>query len=416
MLTASLLILGTLLLVLALAEGPVRRLPLTPALIYLVAGGLAGASLGGPSLAQIVQHAGPLTVVTEFAVLVSLVAVGLRLRVPSTVAGWRVAWLLAGPGMVATVALGAVVGHWLLALSWPAALLLAGILSPTDPVLASEVQIRSDADRDAVRLAISAEGGLNDGTALPAVMLGLGLLGLHTLGDFGSRWWWADLAWPIGGGVVLGAALGLGLGRALQARLRRDHALAWDELVYVGTVALAYGLARATGTSAFVVAFAAGATLLLPVRAGPAGSEGLTERLHAFGGRCERLVEAAAVIAVGMTLSSIPHSLPVLVTALALVLVVRPLSVLLVVRRSEMPPSQRRLVAWFGIRGVGTLFYLAFALNHGVTGALAETLIAAALWCVAISIVLHGISATPLMAAHHLRQRRETRRRLRSEG
>lgn len=409
MLTASLLLFGTLLLALALAEGPVRRLPLTPALIYLAAGGLAGALLGGPSPALIQQHALPLTVATEFAVLVSLVAVGLRLRVPPTLASWRVAWLLAGPGMVLTIVLAAAAGHWLLALSWPAAWLLAAILAPTDPVLASEVQIRSDADRDAVRLAISAEGGLNDGTALPAVMLGLGLLGLHSLGEHGRHWWWADLAWPIGGGLLLGVALGSLLGLALQSRLRRDQGLSWDELVYVGTVALAYGLARATGTSAFVVAFAAGATLLLPIPIGPESGDGLRARLHAFGGRCERLVEASAVMAVGVALNGVPFTLPVLLFALLLVLVLRPLSVLLVVRERSMPRRQRRLVAWFGIRGVGSLFYLAYALQHGVTDPLATTLIAATLWCVAISIVLHGVSATPLMAAYHRRQRREGR-------
>ena len=129
MLTASLLLFGSLLLALALAEGPVRRLPLTPALIYLGAGALAGALLGGPSPALIQQHAMPLTVAAEFAVLISLVAVGLRLRVPPTLASWRVAWLLAGPCMVVTIVLAAGAAHWLLGLPWPAAWLLAAILA-----------------------------------------------------------------------------------------------------------------------------------------------------------------------------------------------------------------------------------------------------------------------------------------------
>ena len=487
MLTASLLLLGSLLLVLALAETPVRRLPLSPALVYLAAGALAGVMLDGPTPGLIAQHALPLQVATEFAVLVSLVAVGMRLRVPPTLAAWRVAWLLAGPAMLVTIALATLAGWLLLDLPLAAAWLLASILAPTDPVLASEVQIRSDVDRDAVRMAISAEGGLNDGTALPAVMLGLGFLGLHELGDNASRWWWADLGWPIGGGLLVGAALGLLLGKGLQARLARGHAIEWDELVYVGTVALAYGLARATETSAFVVAFASGATLLLPVArkpipaskpaplpaagsalestvqstiesaaepvveqaagsrlqplselaadpalpvaadaviepavqlaAGPAPpvlivpdgpGDVLAARLHAFGGRCERLVEAAAVTAVGVALSGLVDSLgmllPMMMFALLLVLLLRPLAVMLTVPGRVMPPSQRRLVAWFGIRGVGTLFYLAFVLTEGVSGELATKLIGASLCCVAVSIVLHGISATPLMAAYHGRQ------------
>jgi NhaP-type Na+/H+ or K+/H+ antiporter len=99
--------------------------------------------------------------------------------------------------------------------------------------------------------------------------------------------------------------------------------------------------------------------------------------------------------------------------ALLLVLLLRPLAVLLTVPRRVMPPSQRRLVAWFGIRGVGTLFYLVFVLTEGVSGDLAETLIGAALCCVAVSIVLHGVSATPLMAAYHGRQLRRARPRTR---
>jgi len=416
MLTAGLLLLGSLLLALALAEGPVRRLPLSPALIYLGAGALAGALLGGPALASpalIRQHAASLQVISEFSVLVSLVAVGLRLRVPPTFAAWRVAWLLAGPGMVATIAFATVAAWLLLDLPWPAAWLLASLLAPTDPVLASDVQIRSDEDRDAVRLAVSAEGGINDGTALPAVMLGLGLLGLHSLHE-GGGWWWADLAWPIAGGLLIGAALGLLLGVALRALLRRGQTLGRDELVYVGCVALAYGLARASETSTFVVAFSTGATLLLPLQQAPDSGDEFATRLHAFGGRCERLVEATAVTAVGVALSGLVQRLPLLLAsvcfALLLIVLLRPLAVMLVVRQRVMPPRQRRLVAWFGIRGVGSLFYLAFVLTQGIDAALADTLITATLSCVAISIVLHGISATPLMAAYHLRQERRGRR------
>ncbi len=399
--------LGLVVLALALADRPVKRLPLSPAVIYLGVGWLAGALLGAPPAQQLQTHASVLTLVLELAVLVSLFAVGLRLRVMSNFKAWRVALLLAGPGMVATILMAAVVAHALLGLPWPAALLLAAIVAPTDPVLASDVQIRSEQDRDAVRLAVTAEGGLNDGAALPAVMLALGLLGLHALGPGGSRWWWADMAWPIGGGAALGAALGGLLGWALKRRALRADTLDRDELIYAGALLLALGLARATATSSFVLVFVVGVTMLLPLSGLP--HQGLAERLQAFGARCERLVEAATVLAAGVMLNAadlgwpaLAHALPF---ALAMAMVVRPLAVLACVRRSLLPGSQRRLVAWFGIRGIGSLFYLLFVLQHGVAGVLAQQLVSATLVCVAVSIVLHGVSATPLMARYQQRKR-----------
>jgi len=401
-LTATLVLLGLAVLALALADRPVRRLPLSPALVYLGVGCMAGAVLGAPAPQALEQHAGALVPGLELAVLVSLFAVGLRLRVSPTWHAWRLALLLAGPGMVVTIVLAAIIAYGLLDLPWALALLLAAIIAPTDPVLASDVQIRSERDRDAVRLALTAEGGLNDGTALPAVMLALGLMGLHTLGPQGSTWWWADLAWPIGGGAALGAGLGLLLGWALRRRALRADALARDELIYAGVLLLALGLAGATRTSSFVLVFVAAATLLLPLRSNQ--SVDLAERLHAFGARSERLVEATTVLAVGMMLTAVRLGWPELVFALLVALLVRPLAVLAVVRRGALAASQRRLVAWFGIRGIGSLFYLLFALKHGVSGSAAADLVAATLVCVAVSIVLHGVSATPLMARYHQRR------------
>lgn len=406
MLTVSLLLFGAVLLALALADTAVRRLPLTPAVIYLLVGWAAGAVLGVPPSATLTEEAPLATVVTEFAVLVSLFAVGLRLRAPAHSQGWKVALLLAGPGMVVTVGLAAAAAMWLLHLPWPLALLLAGILAPTDPVLASEVQIRSEEDRDAVRLSLTGEGGLNDATALPAVMLALGLLGLNTLGPWGRHWWADDLLWPIGCGALLGMALGRLLGLVLKVRLQSGDKIARDELLYVSAVALAYGLARATSTSTFIVAFAAGATLRWPLaeeHLAP-GAQALTTRLQAFGAAIERLVEAATVLGVGIGLHSVHIGAPALAFGLVLVCVVRPLSVLAVVRRRVLPTNQRRLVAWFGIRGIGSLYYLAFALQRGVAGSAADELVAAALVAIALSILLHGVSATPLMSAYHRRR------------
>ena len=413
MLTAALLLLGGVLLLLALSEQRVRPWPLSPALIYLLVGWAGAVWLGAPGVETLTQHAASAVFVTELAVLVSLFAVGLRLLLPPTFKAWRVALLLAGPGMVVTILLAMGAAYLLLGLPWAAALLLASVVAPTDPVLASDVQIESSEDRDAVRLSLTAEGGMNDGGALPAVMLALGLLGLHGLGPSGAHWWWADFIWPIAGGALIGSALGGLIGLALKRLMAHGDRVLRDEFIYVGVVVLSFGLARALNASSFIVAFAAGITLLLPLRNALEGSAAsrLTDRLHAFGARIERLIEAALVLAVGAALASVGVGWRELGFALMLLIVVRPASVLAVVRRTHMPLAQRRLVGWFGIRGIGSLFYLVFALEHGVTGSLADTLTSATLACVALSIVLHGVSATPLMRAYkHRRSKLPTKR------
>ncbi|MDP8948378.1 MAG: cation:proton antiporter [Actinomycetota bacterium] len=104
---------------------------------------------------------------------------GLKRRTPLTADFWSLPVRLATVGMVFTIAAVTLMGTTLLALPLGAAVLLGPVLAPTDPVLASEVQVRSSTDRDSVRHALSGEAGLNDGLAFPFVMLGLGLLGLH---------------------------------------------------------------------------------------------------------------------------------------------------------------------------------------------------------------------------------------------
>jgi len=429
MLTPTLLLLGVVLVGMCLFERHVTRLPMSAAAVYLVVGWVAGVMVQGD------VHVAPtdprradlLVIVTETAVLVSLFAVGLRLRVPLTVKGWRVAALLASTAMIATIALATAAGLWLLpALGTAGALLLASMLAPTDPVLASEVQIRSTTDRDAVRVALTAEGGLNDATALPAVMLALGLLGVVPLGDHGLHWLWNDLLWPIAGGAVLGWAFGRAMGHAVHELLRRGHGLDWDELLYMGIVLLAFGLSRLTGTSSFLVVFAAGLGIF---RLGQETSErlhrdgvdgdALARRLLGFGHRCERLVEVAMVMMTGFAMAWVRWRWQTVAYAAALLFVIRPVSVMLTVRQSQLPKTQRRLVAWFGIRGVGSLFYLALVVDSGIAPELAAQLVDATLPAIAASVLLHGISATPLMAWYrrrHVLQKRQKRLAQRREA
>ena len=414
-LTTTLLLVGAVLFGMALTERDVKRLPLSTSIVYLFVG-WGAASLGTAfSRVDPGAQASLLLPCTEVALLISLFATGMRLGMPSTHRAWKTATLLASVGMVASIGAATLVGVAVVGLSWAGALLLAAILAPTDPVLATEVQIHAPADRDAVRLSLTAEGGLNDGTAFPAVMLALGVLGVHELGRFGITWVLRDVLWAVLGGAALGGLLGRVLGAAVRARLRRRHDLGWDELLYLGVIALAYGLARALEVSTFLAVFVAGFALFHetpPARhamqAAQADSSRLSKRLLAFGERCERLVEVAMVLFIGAALSWVQWRWQHVAYALLLIVLVRPLSVLVVTRgsRQRMPRSQERLIAWLGIRGVGSLFYLAYALTQPIDSALAHDLISLTVLAIAMSIVVHGVSATPLMSWHQRRNGR----------
>ena len=403
MLTATLALVGLVLAFMALAERAVRRLPLSPALIYLTVGAVAAALEPRLFFVDVQARAATVTLLTEVAVLWSLFTIGLRVRMPVPRAAWRSAIVLATSGMLATIVLGSVAAALLLGLDPVAALLLAAILAPTDPVLASEVQVHDENDADAVRLSLTVEGALNDATALPVAMLALGLLGLHQITLIG--WLWHDLAWPMLGAAAIGWLLGHAIGVAARRLLARGHGLAWDELLFLGSLLCSYALARALDLSSFLTVFMTGAALLVadPGRESKPDKD-LAQRLLAFGERGERLVEVSIVLFVGAALTRIDWNWSVVAFAVAFVCVVRPLSVVAVIGRSHMTPTRRRLLAWFGIRGVGSFFYLAFALDRGVDPPLAQSLVQACVITVAASILVHGVSATPVMRWYQQRR------------
>ncbi|MBL8253222.1 MAG: cation:proton antiporter [Candidatus Competibacter sp.] len=427
------LIIGALLISMALSGTLLKRLPLSTAMLYLAAGyglGPVGVALMAPD---------PLTCtvllerMAEVAVLISLFAVGLKLGLPLSNKGWRLPVRLAAVSMMLTVALIAAIGVMGLGLSLGAAILLGAILAPTDPVLASDVQVEEANDRDRLRFSLTGEGALNDGAAFPFVMLGLGLLGLHDLGAEGWRWLAIDVLWAIAGGLGIGGALGALIGRlVVYLRSRHQESVGLDEFLALGLIALTYGLAVLAHAYGFLAVFAAGLALRrVKEQPGKASSStaretGLQSRqahaalatdseyasaymmqeVQGFNERLERIAEVAVVLVVGAMLPFIDLSASAVGFLSLLFLVVRPLSVWLGLLGAPVSGDQRILISWFGIRGIGSIYYLMYAINHGLPRSLAEEIIALTLTTVAVSIVLHGISVTPLMNLYARRKAR----------
>ncbi|CAN7165187.1 cation:proton antiporter [Rhizobacter sp. LjRoot28] len=435
---------GLLLIVMAISTSLLNRLPISRAILYLLVG-VAISPIGfGWLRISFTDNAGLIEGVAEVVVLASLFTSGLKLRAPLTTRRWTRPLRLASVSMVVTVLLITLVGVGLLGLSLGAAVLLGAILAPTDPVLAADVQVANAHDRDELRFALTGEGGLNDGTAFPVVMLGLGLLGLHSLGDAGWRWVAVDVVWAVSAGIACGAAVGHGVG-ALVLYLRRihKHALGLDNFIGLGVIALSYGVAVAAHAYGFLAVFAAGVAFRQIERrhslrhpaataaatgaskvATAAGVAAVAEEgnpaatldalatddtqaagfmAHAvltFNEQIEHLGEMVAVVMLGALLWTVDWYDVPWFFAIAMLIVVRPVAVLIGLAGSASTPVQSGFIGWFGIKGIGSLYYLAYACDHGLEEPLATSLVALTLSTVVLSNVLHGVSVTPLMRTY----------------
>ena len=416
--TLGCIIVGTLLIAKTLGGSFISRLPLSAAMLYLAVGMAIGPWGWGVLKLDAFKNVILLERLTEVALLISLFTAGMKLELPLKDKRWRIPVQLATVSMLLTVAAITAVGVWLLNLPLGAAVLLGAILAPTDPVLASDVQVADPSDRDRLRFGLTGEGGLNDGTAFPFVMLGLGLLGVHELGDMQWRWWAIDVLWAVAGGLALGYAMGTLVGRAIiYLRTQRREALGSDEFIALGLIALTYGVALLTLTYGFLAVFAAGLALRR-IDEPPAGTTSavntelsaedqratgshapahMMRQVERFNNQLESFAEVAIVLAVGVLLATVKFRFEMLWFVPLLFLVIRPAAVAIGLLGTDAKPAQRRLMAWFGIRGIGSLYYLLYAINHGIRSELAQQLLSITLAVIVASVIAHGISVTPLM-------------------
>ncbi|RAU44077.1 MULTISPECIES: cation:proton antiporter [unclassified Pseudomonas] len=427
--------LGAVLLLLALSSSYLRWIPVTSSVVCLCLGmGLGTTGLGLLRL-DIGQASHWMEHLTEVAVLFSLFFTGLKLRLPLQNRRWWAASWLAGPVMVICIGGVSVLLHMGLGLGWGLSVLIGAMLAPTDPVLATLVQVMDAQDSDSVRFSLSGEAGLNDGVAFPFVLLGLLLLG-NPQGDWLSDWLLRDVLWSVSAGLLCGYWLGRGLGKlTLYLRLQHDDStVSPNDYLALALIAIAYVLAEALHGYGFLAVFAAGVGLrqtevqtssdpqepaaehlvqpvvghqhLAPEHAvkGDIGSLGTSQvaagimlgDMLAFGSLVERALEVFLVTLLGVVV--LEHwDIRALWVAAALFLFLRPVSSVLMPSQGVLNLRQRSLLGWFGIRGVGSLYYLFYSLNHGLgagDAALGTNLV---LSVVALSIVIHGISVQPLL-------------------
>lgn len=379
------------------------RLYLSLPFLYLGAGvALALLPVGLPDLdpigsavdASIVQYA------TELIVIVSIGGAALRIDRPFGWRSWRPAWRLLGVAMTLTMLGVTATGVGLLGLPLAAAVLLAGILAPTDPVLAESVSVgppnTSSGAGDDVRFGLTAEAGLNDGLAFPFVHLGMAGLAAGSLGGVWANWAAVDLAWR----VTAGVGVGFGLSRVIGWYRRRSGEGEGDQtnagVFAFGSVLVAYAAAEAIGGYGFVAVFF---TFLFGRQHDDPGHDHHL-RTHDFLDQVERILMAVLLLGAGAILADGVWRLVtvrVVLVAVLLVVVIRPLSGLAAFAGSSMPGRERLAIAFFGIRGLGSIYYLAYATTHIDLGPHAGTLWVSTVVAVLVSVALHGLSATRLL-------------------
>jgi len=398
-------------LIMGLTAPLIRRLPVTSAIVYLAVGLAVGPTGLGLFHFNPLEQSGLLEVLTEVVVVLSLFSAGVKMPAPVTFARWQAPIMLATLSMAASVGLVAGFAHWVFGMSVGAAVLLGAIVAPTDPVLATEVQTRHGEDRDSLRFTLTCEAGMNDGTAFPFVMLGLGLLGLHELGDNGLRWILVDLTWATLAAIAVGVLAGWGLAR-IGARLRghRPDPGLLDDFLGLGLIGTVYGACLLIGAWGFLAVFFAGVALRhtemrmasaaakdSPPLADDPARQHVSEASLVFEEHLERLSELVLILLVGGMLFVDSWSWRALGFAGFVFLVARPLSVMVGLIGSGTPLRLRTFAAWFGVRGIGSFYYLMYAIQHGIEEGLAVQLIQLVLALVTLSILAHGISVKPLL-------------------
>lgn len=439
---------GALLLGIALSNSYLRRLPISTSALYLGVGAALSPLWGGWLRVEIAPESSWFEYLTQVAVIVSLFIGGLKMRLPFNADAWRAVPRLAGPVMLLTIAGLACFAHFVLHLEPAVALLLSAVLAPTDPVLASAVSVTEAADHDRMRYGLSGEAGLNDGMAFPFVVLAVAWVEHGGAGMWLAEWALVRVLWAAPVALVLGYAMGSGVGRLAVSMRTRDQVGAPSDFLALALIALSYAAAEFIHAWGFLAVFAAGVGLrraeLTIVRCAPhpAAAEHcdpesehppaedlVAPKAHAqgadqpavavgavvgetlsFGSTAERLLELTLVVLVGAALAN-HWDVRAIWVALFLFFVLRPLATQLLLVRTPTTTNQRWLMGWFGVRGIGSLYYAAYALTHGPERQGFNEMTDLAVSVVAISIVLHGISAQPLLALYErsLKKTGETR-------
>ena len=396
----------------AILPGALHRVPVSVPMVFLTAGIVAFAAFDGLFDPNPFEHGAVTMHLTEVCVIVALMGAGLALDRPVGWRRWATTWRLLAITMPLSIVVVAWVGWAALGLAPAAAVLLAAAVAPTDPVLASDVQVGEPTDEegneDDVRFSLTSEAGLNDGLAFPFTYAAIAMatVGADPRGWFG-KWLAVDLLYRISVGVLAGLAIGWVLGQ-LVFRPRRKHlrlSERTDGFVALAATFLAYGAAEVVEGYGFVAVFVCAVSMRAAER-----SHGYHVVLHDFIDQIERLLTVVVLLLLGGAIGRgllDPLTVADVAVAVIAVFVVRPVFGWLGLVGAARTRRERAAIAFFGVRGIGSIYYLAYGLEKVPPFPNAERLWALVGLVVTLSVFVHGVCAKPTMS--HVDAKREER-------
>jgi sodium/hydrogen antiporter len=336
---------------------------------------------------------------TEFVVIVSLMGAGLKLDRPIGWRNWGSTWRMLGIAMPLTIAGIAILGWVVLGLGLAAALLLGAALAPTDPVLASDVQVGppQSGDEDEVRFALTSEAGLNDGAAFPFVYLAIAVAVAQTSRQpFLVDWLLVDVLWKIAAGLAIGWIGGKVMGfLVFQLPNRTGLSETRDGFAVLGITCLAYGTTELANGYGFLAVFVSALALRSVER-----RHRYHESLHIFAEQIERLFMMVLLVCFGAAIAEgsifAALSWPIVAVTVLALLVVRPLSAWISLAGSRVTWREKAAISFFGIRGLGSFYYVAYALGQADFEGV-QVIWVTVCSVVLVSIIIHGILVTPVM-------------------
>ncbi|MHA6249430.1 cation:proton antiporter [Pontibacter sp. CAU 1760] len=336
---------------------------------------------------------------TELSVIISLMGTGLKLRRKISWRNWQIPLRLVSITMLLCIGIMAVLGWQVLGMTLAGGVLLGAALAPTDPVLAEQVQVGPphEKEEDDVRFSLTAEAGLNDGTAFPFTWLAVVLtVAANTDSSWFSDWLIRDLLYRIIVGVASGAFIGLALGYLvfnLPAKTRFPKAR--DGFLALSATLVSYSVTELFHGYGFIAVFVTGLTLSSFEEENDYHTE-----MHDFVNQIERIIMVTLLIVFGGSLVTglLDHlTWKGMLVGLGFLFFIRPVTALLgLIGIKNCSWRERLSISFFGIRGIGSFFYLAFALEQ-VGFADGEQLWSVVGFIVMVSIMLHGLTASWVM-------------------
>ncbi|QDC02761.1 sodium:proton antiporter [Mesorhizobium sp. 8] len=372
-----------------------KRLPLSLPIVAMAAGYGVGPLLWSDTVVRAAYRPEVIERLTEFVILIALMGAGLRIKRPLSWRGWVSTLLMIAVAMPLSI-FGMAALCWSLAgFSAASAVLIGTALAPTDPVLAAEVQAKPPGEEEGgeVRFVLTSEAGLNDGAAFPFVLLAIGL-STASFQAIWQSWLLSDVLLRILVGGVVGFLAGWCFGLLAFKLPSLELAKTGDGLVAVGVTLVSYGATEMLDGYGFLAVFIAAVTL----RATDRGHD-FHAAMAEFSEQIERILMVLIMLVFGAALRwglLAPLGWRDILVGLLFLLLVRPLAGWASLAWSPLPTAAKGLIAFFGIRGLGTIYYLAFAVSR------AEFEDAGRIWALSAfvimcSVVLHGVSSSPVM-------------------